>query len=75
MDCNFMHYTLQLSLYAYLLKQIDPEYVVKQLKLIHIDHNNKRTDYEVEYLEKDVERMLSHYKKQLKIEMELKKDK
>jgi len=75
MDCNLMHYTIQLSLYAYLLQQINPEFEIKTLKLIHIDHNNKETIYELEYLKKDVEKMLNHYKKQLKIEMELNKDK
>jgi len=70
-----MHYALQLSLYAYLLQQINPEFEIKQLKLIHIDHSNKRTDYELEYLKADVQKMLQHYKKQLKIEIELNKDK
>ena len=71
MDCNYMHYSLQLSLYAYLLQQINPEFNIKLLKLIHIDHNNKQTDYELEYMKERVEIMLKHYKKQLKIKMEL----
>ncbi len=66
MDTNYWHYTLQLSLYAYLLQQINPEFNIKLLKLIHVDHNDKVTEYEVEYLKEDVELMLKHYKKQLK---------
>lgn len=66
MDCNYYHYTLQLSLYAYLLQQIKPELNIKKLTLIHIDHNDKITEYSVDYLKNDVERMLKHYKKLLK---------
>ena len=64
---------MQLSLYAYLLQTLRPEFVIKGLKLIHIDREQKETEYEVPYLKDDVERMLKHYKKQLKIEQELNK--
>ena len=73
MDCNYIHYSLQLSLYAYLLQQINPEFNIKSLKLIHIDHDNKQHEYECEYLKDDVERMLKHYKKKLKMELEYNK--
>lgn len=74
-DCNYYHYTLQLSLYAYLIQQINPDFVIKNLTLNHIDHNDKVTLYDLEYLKEDVEKMLKHYKKQLKIKIELEKDK
>lgn len=70
-DSNYWHYALQLSLYAYLLQTLHPEFVIKGLKLIHIDREQKETEYEVPYLKEDVERMLKHYKRQLKIEQEL----
>ena len=70
-DSNYWHYALQLSLYAYLLQTLHPEVVIKGLKLIHIDREQKETEYEVPYLKDDVERMLKHYKRQLKIEQEL----
>lgn len=70
-DSNYWHYALQLSLYAYLLQTLHPEFVIKGLKLIHIDREQKETEYEVPYLKNDVERMLKHYKRQLKIEQEL----
>ena len=72
-DCNFNHYQLQLSLYAYMLQQINPKYNIKGLKIVHIDHNNKQHEYDCEYLKNDVERMLKHYKKQIKIKQELNK--
>ena len=70
-DSNYWHYALQLSLYAYLLQTLHPEFIIKGLKLIHIDWGQKETEYEVPYLKEDVERMLKHYKRQLKIEQEL----
>jgi ATP-dependent exoDNAse (exonuclease V) beta subunit len=75
MDSNFYHYTLQLSLYAYMIQQLNPELNVKSLKLIHIDREGKQTIHEVEYRKDDVERMLKHYAKQLKTKELLDRDK
>ena len=44
------------------------------LKLIHIDHSNKVEEIEVEYMKKEVEVLLKHYKKQLLMKEELSKD-
>lgn len=66
MDCNFWHYSLQLSLYAYLVEKVNPELNIKELKLIHIARDGKQTIYDVEYLKSDIERMLKHYAKSLK---------
>lgn len=64
MDCNKMHYTLQLSTYAWMLQKINPDFVIKKLLLIHYDHKGNVTEHEVEYLKEDVERMCKYYKKQ-----------
>lgn len=63
-DCNFMHYSLQLSTYAWMLQKLNPEFVIKDLILNHYDHDGNNTLYHCEYLKKDVERMLAFYKKQ-----------
>lgn len=68
MDCNFYHYTLQLSTYAWMLQKLNPNFVIKDLILNHYDHNGNNTLYHCEYLKKDVERMLSHYKKVISLE-------
>ena len=67
-DTNFWHYTLQLSTYAWMIKKLDSRYNIKKLILIHFDHNGGVTNYECEYLEKDVERMLAYHKKQMEYE-------
>lgn len=66
MDCNYWHYVLQLSTYAYMVQQINPELNIKELKLVHIDRSGKQTIYDLEYRKDDVERMIKHYAKQLK---------
>lgn len=65
MDCNYMHYTLQLSTYAYMLQQLNPDFVVKQLILVHYDHDGNETTYNLDYLKEDVERMFSFHKKSM----------
>ena len=69
-DSNYWHYCLQLSLYCWIIKKNNPEFNIKSLTIIHYDHNDKMTLYDLPYLEKDVERMLAYYKgKILKEEM------
>lgn len=67
-DCNFWHYTMQLSTYAWMLQKINPNFVIKDLILNHYDHNGNNTLYHCEYLKHDVEKMLYHYKKNLILE-------
>ena len=71
MDCNYFHYQLQLSTYAWILQQINPEFVIKGLSLIHIDRQGKQTEYPLEYCKNDVERMIKHYRKELQIQSQL----
>ena len=67
-DCMFQHYTLQLSLYAWMLQQINPNFNIKSLTLLHIDGEGKETTYPVEYIKEDVEKLVKHYKKQVVID-------
>lgn len=67
-DCNYNHYQLQLSTYAWMLQKLNPKFVIKDLILNHYDHNGNNTLYHCDYLKSDVERMLVYYKKQLILE-------
>ena len=64
-DCNFNHYQLQLSTYAWMLQKINPNFVIKDLILNHYDHDGNNTLYHCDYLKTEVERMLAFYKKDL----------
>lgn len=64
-DCNGMHYTIQLSLYAYMLEQFG--YKCNSLTIHHVifDENNEPCnviDYPIEYMKKEVINLLNWYK-------------
>ena len=64
-DCNFWHYTLQLSTYAWMIQKSNPNFEIEDLIIVHYDHNNNQTIYHLEYLKDEVEKMLRHYKKEI----------
>ena len=67
-DSNYWHYTLQLSLYAWIIEKNNPHMKCKGLYLLHHDHQDKKTTYKLDYLKNDVVRMLVHYRKQMDYE-------
>ena len=67
-ECNYNHYQLQLSTYAWMLQKLNPDFVIKDLILNHYDHSGKNTLYHCTYLKDDVEKMLKYYAKQKKLE-------
>lgn len=69
-DVNFYHYTLQLSTYAWMLQKINPNFIIKDLILVHFDHDGNQTIYHCDYLKDEVERMLYFYKKEVLIEQQ-----
>ena len=64
-DVNFYHYTLQLSTYAWMLQKINPNFIIKDLILVHFDHQGNQTIYHCDYLKDEEERMLYFYKKEV----------
>lgn len=66
-DCNFWHYTLQLSFYAWILQKIDPRLKIKGLFILHIDHKNKENLYECEYLKDIIDKLLLYHQQKLNI--------
>ena len=74
-DVNFNHYQLQLSIYAWMVQKIHPDYEVERLDKHKIDHDDNESFIECKYLKDDVEKVIAHYKKMKKIQEELDKDK
>lgn len=72
-ECNYNHYQLQLSMYAWMLQKINPNFIIKDLILNHYDHSGKNTLYHCTYLKEDVEKLLKHYAKQCKLDQQKKK--
>ena len=73
MDCNFLHYTLQLSTYAWMVQQLNPEFIIDRLIIVHYDHSDKVTKYDIEYKKDDVIRMLKYHKYRSMVDKELDK--
>lgn len=74
-DCNYSHYNLQLSTYAYMLTQKHPEFIIEDLILVHFDHNDNMTVYHLPYLRDEVIRMLSFFEKECVLEERKNKNK
>lgn len=74
-ESNYWIYSLQLSLYMYMIEKINPKFKCKKLAVIHIDRNGNETEYKCDYLKEDVIRMLLHYRRNQKIKAELDLDK
>lgn len=64
-DHTLSHYQLQLSLYGFMLRKWNPNYEIEELKIVHFQHDGKQKEYILEYLEKDIERMLAFYRGRL----------
>lgn len=64
-DCNFWHYALQLSTYAWMIEQDNPHLTIGKLRIIHFNHKGEKMVYEVPYLKGEVEVMLDEYKHQV----------
>lgn len=73
--CNYSKYSLQLSLYAWMIQQQRPDLNVKGLMIIQLKDDGTEIQYPCDYLKDDVERMLNHYIKHQKIQAELDEDK
>ena len=74
-DTNYWHYCLQLSTYSWMLQKLNPDFVIEDLVMIHIDHKDKMTIYHLPYLKNEVEKMLAFYKKQVQLDENARKRK
>lgn len=69
-DCALVHYQLQLSLYAWLVKQINPEFNIVSLEIMHIKDGKLKKTYPVEYLEKETETLIKWHLKATRLKKE-----
>lgn len=59
MDCSYVHYSLQLSLYRYILEKYYGKKVV-YTGLIHLNESGKYCLFQTMYLKKEIKEMLKH---------------
>lgn len=60
-DCNFVHYQLQLSTYAYIL-ETEFGMPIRGLTLVHL-HDDRYTAYDIDYKREKVQEMLEAWQK------------
>ena len=72
-DVNYWHYAMQLSTYAWMMQQLNPEYEIEDLVLVHFDHEGHMTVYHMPYLKKEVGLMLGYFKKKIILDESKKK--
>ena len=69
-DCNGIHYQLQLSLYAWMIKKLRPDLQLGELRLIHIKDFTVKKSIKVEYLEDEVESLIKWHLKSSTLKQE-----
>lgn len=69
-DCNYQEYSLQLSIYAWMLKQINPELEIAGLEIYHIQDMKLKKIYPVTEMEKEVQKLIPYHLKAVKLKVE-----
>lgn len=69
-DVNGIHYQLQLSIYMHMVLQLRPDLKPGKLKIVWIQDMKVKKVYEVDYLEKEVNQLLTWHLKSTKLKSE-----
>lgn len=72
-DVNGQHYTLQLSLYMWMILQIRPDLKPGKLKISWVQDGRIKKNFEVPYMKAEVENLVKWYIRDLKTKEEMKK--
>ena len=72
-DAAGVHYQLQLSLYAWMVQQLDQEFIIDNLIIVQIKDMKKKKEFCVEYLKDDVEKLLKWHVKSVRLKTEMDK--
>lgn len=72
-DCSGIQYQIQLSLYAYMLQQLNPDFIIDKLRIIQIKDLKKKKEFEVEYLKTEVEKLIKYHLKSIHVKEEMNK--
>ena len=66
-DCDLVHYQLQVSIYAWMIKQLWPDLIIDSLEIYHVKDGKLKKAYPVEYLSKEVETLIKWHVKSIKL--------
>lgn len=66
-DCNYNEYALQLSIYAWMLRQLNPEFEIESLEIYHIQEMKLKKVYPVTEMKKEVEKLIPWHLRSVKL--------
>lgn len=72
-DCDLTHYQLQVSIYAWLCQQLNPDFVIDSLEIWQMKDLKIKKKLPVEYLKDDVEKLMKWEVKSIKMRKEMEK--
>lgn len=72
-DCNLNVYTLQLSTYAWMLQQLNPDLEIETLEIYHIKDYKLKKIYPVEYWKDTIDSLVKWHIKHTKLKEDMKK--
>jgi hypothetical protein len=72
-DAAGIHYQIQLSLYAWMIQQLDPNLIIDNLVIVQVENLKKKKEFPVEYLKEDVEKLLKWHVKAVRLKTEMDK--
>ena len=65
---------LQISMYAYMLQQLNPDFNIRSLTIVQIPKDGEIKEYPVEYLKDEVDKMLKDYAKKERVRKQLERN-
>lgn len=72
-DCAGVHYQIQLSIYAWMLQQLDPTLIIDKLLIVQVENLKKKKEYPVEYIKSTIEKLLKWSVKSIRLKKEMEK--
>ena len=72
-DCAGVHYQIQLSLYAWMVQQLDPNIIIDKLLIVQVQNLKKKKEFQVEYIKSTIQKLLEWHIKAIKLKVEMDK--
>lgn len=72
-DCSFSHYQLQLSIYAWLVQKLNPDFIIDSLEIWQMDNLKVKNKLPVEYIKKDIDKLMEWEVNRIRIDNEMNK--
>lgn len=72
-DCDLVHYQLQLSIYGWLVQQLNPNFKISSLEIWQIKDLKIKKKFPVEYVKDDIDKLMKWEVKNIHLKQEMEK--